>query len=112
MLAEHSDVVSHSVGEQLGHSRSRAREDDMLKRANAGVLDVAYEETGAPDGAPIVLLHGFPYDVHAFDEVTPLLTARGCRVLTPYLRGYGPTRFLAEAAPRSGQQAALGHDLL
>ena len=84
----------------------------MLKRVIAGVLDVAYEEAGAPDGAPVVLLHGFPYDVHAFDEATPLLTARGCRVIAPYLRGYGPTRFLAAATPRSGQQAVLGHDLL
>jgi pimeloyl-ACP methyl ester carboxylesterase len=84
----------------------------MLKRVIAGVLDVAYEEAGAPSGAPVILLHGFPYDVRAFEEVTPLLTARGCRVIAPYLRGYGPTRFLDAATPRSGQQAALGHDLL
>jgi len=84
----------------------------VLKRAVAGVLDVAYEEAGSADGAPVILLHGFPYDVRAFDEVTPLLTARGCRVIAPYLRGYGPTRFLAPATPRSGQQAVLGHDLL
>jgi pimeloyl-ACP methyl ester carboxylesterase len=84
----------------------------MLKRAVAGVLDVAYEEAGEPSGAAVVLLHGFPYDVRAFDEVTPLLTSRGCRVISPYLRGYGPTRFLAPATLRSGQQAVLGHDLL
>jgi pimeloyl-ACP methyl ester carboxylesterase len=84
----------------------------MLERAVAGVLDVAYEEAGASDGATVILLHGFPYDVRAFDEVTPLLTARGCRVIAPYLRGYGPTRFLAPNTPRSGQQAVLGHDLL
>ena len=84
----------------------------MLKRVNGGVLEIAYEEAGPADGPPVVLLHGFPYDVHAFHEVTPLLVARGCRVVAPYLRGYGPTRFLSAATPRSGQQAALGHDLL
>jgi len=84
----------------------------MLKRIKAGVLEVGYEDNGAPDGKPVVLLHGFPYDVHTYDEVTPLLAAAGCRVLAPYLRGYGPTRFLSQDTPRSGQQAVLAHDLL
>jgi pimeloyl-ACP methyl ester carboxylesterase len=84
----------------------------MLKRADAGDLSVAYEDDGPPGGAPVVLLHGFPYDVHAYDEVTPLLVSAGCRVITPYLRGYGPTRFLSQDTPRSGQQAVLAHDLL
>jgi pimeloyl-ACP methyl ester carboxylesterase len=79
---------------------------------HAGVLDVAYEESGAPGGTPVVLLHGFPYDVHAYADVAPLLQAGGCRVIVPYLRGYGPTRFLSAATPRSGQQAVLAHDLL
>jgi pimeloyl-ACP methyl ester carboxylesterase len=84
----------------------------MLQRVNAGVLAVAYEEQGATAGTPVVLLHGFPYDVHAYDDVVPLLVSGACRVLVPYLRGYGPTRFLSDETPRSGQQAALGHDLL
>ena len=84
----------------------------MLKHVRAGVLEVAYEESGAADGAPVMLLHGFPYDVCAYGEVAPLLAARGCRVIVPYLRGYGPTRFLSPTTPRSGQQAVLGHDLL
>jgi pimeloyl-ACP methyl ester carboxylesterase len=84
----------------------------MLKHVTAGVLEVAYEEAGTRDGTPVLLLHGFPYDVRAFDDVTPLLGARGCRVIVPYLRGYGPTRFLSAGTPRSGQQAVLGHDLL
>lgn len=84
----------------------------MLKRIEAGALNVAYEEQGPPGGTAVLLLHGFPYDVRAYDEVTPLLAAKGCRVITPYLRGYGPTRFLSAAAMRSGQQAALAHDLL
>ncbi|MBL8380402.1 MAG: alpha/beta hydrolase [Burkholderiales bacterium] len=83
----------------------------MLKRSEAGVLDVAYTESGPGDGMPVILLHGFPYDIHAYDEVAPLLAAAGCRVIVPYLRGYGPTRFLHADTPRSGQQAVLAHDL-
>jgi len=83
-----------------------------LQHVHAGVLDVAYEVSGPPDGVPVILLHGFPYDVRAYDEVAPPLAAAGCRVTTPYLRGYGPTRFLSADTPRSGQQAVLGHDLL
>jgi pimeloyl-ACP methyl ester carboxylesterase len=84
----------------------------VLKQVEAGVLRVAYEESGAPDGRPVVLLHGFPYDVRAYDDVAPRLAEAGCRVIVPYLRGYGPTRFLSAETPRSGQQAVLGHDLL
>jgi len=84
----------------------------MLKRVDAGVLTVAFEESGAANGTPVVLLHGFPYDVHAYDAVTPILAAAGCRVITPYLRGYGPTRFLSAETLRSGQQAVLARDLL
>lgn len=84
----------------------------MTATVRAGVLDVAYEAHGPEQGTPVVLLHGFPYDVHAYDEVAPDLAGHGCRVLVPYLRGYGPTRFVSRHTPRSGQQAALGHDLL
>ena len=78
----------------------------------AGVLEVAYHEAGPADGPPVVLMHGFPYDIHAYAEVAPLLSARGCRVIVPYMRGYGGTRFLDAATPRSGEQAAFGADLL
>ena len=83
----------------------------MLKRIRTPVLEIGYEETGTPDGTPVVLLHGFPYDVRAYDAVAARLAER-CRVLVPYLRGYGPTRFLSAETMRSGQQAALGTDLL
>ena len=83
-----------------------------VKRVEAGVLSVAYEEAGTTTGTPVLLLHGFPYDPRAYDDVVPLLAEAGCRVLVPYLRGYGPTRFLSDAILRSGQQAVLGHDLL
>src|SRR5216683_7056161 len=81
------------------------------KRVCTDVLEMAYEEHGPETGPPVILLHGFPYDARAFDEVAPPLAADGCRVLVPYLRGYGATRFLSAATPRSGEQAALGHDL-
>lgn len=83
-----------------------------LRHITAGVLDVALYETGPADGPPVFLMHGFPYDIHAYAEVAPLLAAQGCRVYVPYLRGYGDTRFLSDATPRSGEQAALGADLL
>ncbi|HUK10297.1 MAG TPA: alpha/beta hydrolase [Stellaceae bacterium] len=76
------------------------------------LLEIAYEERGRREGGPVILLHGFPDDARAWDGVAPDLAARGHRVLVPYLRGYGPTRFLDPATPRSGEQAALGADLL
>lgn len=76
------------------------------------VLTIGYEAHGPAGGEPVILLHGFPYDPRAYDEVAPALAAQGYRVIVPYLRGYGPTRFLSEATLRSGQQAALAQDLL
>ena len=75
-------------------------------------LDIAWLESGPPDGSPAILLHGFPDDPLAYEQVAPLLAAAGMRVLVPWLRGYGPTRFRDPATPRTGQQAALGADLL
>jgi pimeloyl-ACP methyl ester carboxylesterase len=83
---------------------------DRLVRTD--VLEIAYEDHGTPGGDAVILLHGFPYDVRAYDEVVPELALDGCRVLVPYLRGYGATRFLDASTMRSGEQAALGHDLL
>jgi len=83
-----------------------------LERVRTSVLDISYEHAGPPDGYPIVLLHGFPYDPRAFDEVTPILNAAGFRTIVPYLRGYGGTRFLSSETLRSGEQAAVGCDLL
>ena len=76
------------------------------------MLDIGYHESGPADGPPVLLVHGFPYDIHAYAEVAPLLAAKGCRVIVPYMRGYGSTRFLDAATPRSGQQGAFGADLL
>ena len=84
----------------------------MHKTVGTPVLEIAYQETGPAEGPPVILLHGFPDDIHAYDGVSSPLAAVGWRVLVPYLRGYGPTRFLSSVTPRSGQQAALGQDLL
>lgn len=83
-----------------------------LHHLPAGVLNVAYHPAGPADGPPVVLLHGFPYDIDTYAEVAPRLAAQGCRVVVPSLRGFGQTRFLSDATPRSGEQAALGADLL
>jgi pimeloyl-ACP methyl ester carboxylesterase len=83
-----------------------------LRTIDAGVLNISYHQAGPDDGPPVMLMHGFPHDIHSYVEVAPLLAARGCKVIQPYLRGYGPTRFLSSATPRSGEQAAMGSDLI
>jgi pimeloyl-ACP methyl ester carboxylesterase len=84
----------------------------ILKTIETKVLEIALLDEGPAAGWPVILAHGFPYDVHAYDEVVPRLKRAGARVIVPYLRGFGPTRFLSAGTMRSGQQAALGHDLI
>jgi pimeloyl-ACP methyl ester carboxylesterase len=95
-----------------GPRASSTQRLEPLRQIDAGVLSVAYYEAGPADGPAVVLLHGFPYDIHSYVDVAPLLAAQGCRVIVPYLRGYGPTRFHEAATPRSGEQAAIGADLM
>ncbi|MGJ5814267.1 alpha/beta fold hydrolase [Paludibaculum fermentans] len=83
-----------------------------LKTIDAGVLNVAYVEAGPSDGQAVVLLHGWPYDIYSYADVAPLLASAGYRVVVPYLRGYGATRFLSAETPRNGQQAALAVDTI
>jgi pimeloyl-ACP methyl ester carboxylesterase len=83
-----------------------------VRTVRTDLLEIGYVEAGPPAGDPVVLLHGFPYDVHSYVDVVPRLAAAGRRVLVPYLRGHGPTRFLEASTPRSGQQAALGADVV
>ena len=83
-----------------------------LKRVNAGVLSIAYAEAGPADGPPLLLLHGWPYDIHSFVDVAPILANAGYRVLIPYLRGYGETRFLSSDTPRNAQPAAVATDAI
>jgi pimeloyl-ACP methyl ester carboxylesterase len=83
-----------------------------LKQINAGLLNVGYAEAGPANGPPVILLHGWPYDIHSFVDVAPLLAGAGYRVIVPYLRGYGTTRFLANDAIRNGEPAALAQDIV
>ena len=83
-----------------------------LKYINTGDLCIAYEESGNVDGTTIILMHGFPYDIRTYAEVTKYLLPENCRIIVPYLRGYGPTKFLSADTIRSGQQAALANDLI
>src|ERR1700749_4218906 len=84
----------------------------VLKQVDAGVLSVGYPEAGPGDGPAVILLHGWPYDIHSYADVTPLLASAGYRVIVPYLRGYGTTRFLSGATVRNGQQSVLGVDVI
>ena len=83
-----------------------------LKQIEAGPLSVGYAEDGPADGPAVLLLHGWPYDIHSFAEVTPMLAAAGFRVLVPFVRGYGTTRFRSQDTPRNGQQAAVAADVV
>ncbi len=83
-----------------------------LKQVNAGLLNVAYAEAGPADGPPVILLHGWPYDIHSFVEVTPMLAAKGYRVIVPYLRGYGSTSFLSADTMRNGQPTVVALDVV
>ncbi len=85
---------------------------EPLRHVDAGVLNIAYYQEGPADGPVVVLLHGFPFDIHSYVDVAPMLASKGCRTIVPYLRGFGPTRFRDPATPRSGEQAAIGADLI
>jgi pimeloyl-ACP methyl ester carboxylesterase len=83
-----------------------------LKQINAGLLNVGYAEAGPPDGPAVILLHGWPYDIHSFVDVAPLLAAKGYRVIVPYMRGFGTTRFLSSKTFRNGQQSVCALDVI
>ena len=108
-------AVTTLAGARLGMLQSEPRTSqafDPLKQIDAGLLNVGYVDSGPADGRVVILLHGWPYDVHAFVDVAPLLTAKGYRVIVPHLRGYGTTRFLSADALRNGQPAALALDIV
>ena len=108
--------LSGLVGARVPHfselNQVQGRVMAETRSINTRVLNIAYEETGDPRGFPVILLHGFPDDVRAWDDVVPPLVQSGYRAIVPYLRGYGPTRFLDPAAPRMAEQAAIGQDLV
>jgi pimeloyl-ACP methyl ester carboxylesterase len=96
----------------MAERAASSRRLEPLRSIDAGVLTIACYEAGPVDGPAVVLLHGFPYDIHSYVDVAPQLAEKGCRVIVPYLRGYGPTRFRDATTPRSGEQAAVGADLI
>jgi pimeloyl-ACP methyl ester carboxylesterase len=104
--------LEFAVTENAPTRAPSSRRLEPLRTVDAGVLNIAYYEAGPADGPVVMLMHGFPYDIHSYVDVAPQLAAQGCRVIVPYLRGYGPTRFLDPATPRSGEQAAMGADLM
>lgn len=85
---------------------------EPLDSVRTAVLDISYFDAGPRDGEVVILLHGYPYDIHSYAEVVPRLTGEGLRVIVPYLRGHGPTQFVSPDTPRSGQQAAIGADVI
>jgi pimeloyl-ACP methyl ester carboxylesterase len=104
-----------STDSQLSTTMTTAGTDasfGALKQIDAGLLSVGYAEAGPPDSPAVILLHGWPYDIHSYVAVTPMLASAGHRVIVPYLRGYGTTRFLSTATVRNGQQSALGVDVV
>ncbi|KAA0086564.1 alpha/beta hydrolase [Mycolicibacterium sp. P9-64] len=96
-----------SADRPTGHTSFRS-----IKQVDAGVLNIGYAEDGPADGPPVILLHGWPYDIHSYVDVAPILADRGFRVIVPYLRGYGSTTFLSDAEVRNGQQAAIASDVI
>jgi pimeloyl-ACP methyl ester carboxylesterase len=105
--------ASGGAGQSARPARaSSSQRLEPLRHVDAGVLVIAYYEAGPADGPVVMLLHGFPYDIHSYGDVAPMLAAKGCRVIVPYLRGYGPTRFRHQSTLRSGEQAAIGADLM
>ncbi len=106
-------TIAHAQSSAASSSGAKADTTfGPLKQVRAGVLDIGYAEAGAADGPAVLLVHGWPYDIHSFVDVAPILAAAGHRVIVPYLRGYGSTRFLSEETPRNGQQSALAVDMI
>jgi pimeloyl-ACP methyl ester carboxylesterase len=107
-------VAAGAVASAYGrcNASAQARSSPDARAVQTPVLDIVYEESGAVQGFPIILLHGFPDDVRAWDGVAPPLASKGYRVIVPYLRGYGPTRFREPSSPRMAEQAAIGQDLI
>ncbi|WP_027803507.1 alpha/beta fold hydrolase [Paraburkholderia dilworthii] len=106
--------LSGVAGAQTGSTKTATRAASFanLREIDAGVLNIGYADEGPRNGPVVILLHGWPYDIHSFAEVTPLLIAAGYRVIVPYLRGYGSTRFLSVDTPRNGQQAVVAVDII
>jgi pimeloyl-ACP methyl ester carboxylesterase len=109
--AEHL-ILGGVADAQSASGQSGRNSFGPLKQIDAGVLNIGYAEAGPANGRPVTLLHGWPYDIHSYVDVAPLLASAGYRVIVPYLRGYGTTRFLSSDTVRNGQQAAIATDII
>ncbi|HEY6834058.1 MAG TPA: alpha/beta hydrolase [Pseudolabrys sp.] len=107
-----SGAMAQSQTSDFGGVRNSRTKFASLKTVKAGVLNVGYAEAGPTDGPPVLLLHGWPYDIYSYVDVAPILAAAGYRVLVPYLRGYGTTRFVSSDTPRNSQQAVVAADII
>lgn len=107
-----SALAVAAAGRFAGAAAAAESSFGAIRQTDAGPLNIGYVEVGPPRGRPVLLLHGWPYDIHTYAEVAPLLAAAGYRVIVPYLRGYGTTRFLAADTARNGQQAVVATDLV
>jgi pimeloyl-ACP methyl ester carboxylesterase len=111
LIAAELATMTHAQGSPATPAGS-GHPPGVPRQIKAGVLDIGYYELGPTTGPVALLLHGYPYSIHTYDEVAPLLAARGCRVIVPHLRGHGSTRFLETGTPRAGQQSAIGMDIV
>jgi pimeloyl-ACP methyl ester carboxylesterase len=109
--ADAETVKTNHTNENIAMAKNNYSLSD-LKQIDAGVLNIGYAEAGPVNGYPVILLHGWPYDINSYAEVSSLLAVKGYRVIVPYLRGYGTTRFLSGQTPRNGQQSALAADII
>jgi pimeloyl-ACP methyl ester carboxylesterase len=107
-----SGIAGRALAQAGATAAPSPRRMAPLKHVDAGVLNIAYYEEVRADGTVVILLHGFPYDIHSYADVAPQLAAQGCRVIVPYLRGFGATRFRDPSTLRSGEQAAIGADVI
>jgi pimeloyl-ACP methyl ester carboxylesterase len=111
-LGTAATVIAATRFSRLGLTETRNMTFDAVKQIDAGVLNVGYAESGPANGRPLILLHGWPYDIHTYVDAAPLLAAKGYRVIVPYLRGFGTTRFLANETRRNGQPSAIAVDAI
>ena len=109
---DHKFFANKKFTSVMANDKGTSASFGTLKQINAGVLNVGYVESGPANGSPVILLHGWPYDVYSFAEVTPILAAKGYRIIVPYLRGYGTTSFLSDDTLRNGQQSAIASDMI
>jgi dienelactone hydrolase len=110
--AQSSDAGSDNTTTTLTPTAGTHTSFSSLKQTNAGLLNVGYAEAGPANGTAVILLHGWPYDIHSYVDVAPILASAGYRVIVPYLRGYGTTTFLSSTTPRSGQQGLSALDVI